>query len=95
MTTQHTLTPWRAEHAVRTARTGMKEWQVISGTQVVASMVGTSAAEANAEFIVRACNAHDELVAALATLLREHNCQRYPLASDWETARAALAKVSK
>lgn len=40
--------------------------------------------EANARFIVTACNAHDELVAALRAVV-EHN--------DTRLARAALAKL--
>ena len=60
--------------------------------------------KANAAFIVRACNAHDDLVAALRELADDHGrlCQRVGL-SENETrdsavlnhkAHAALAKAS-
>jgi streptomycin 6-kinase len=61
---------------------------------------GCGDVDANAAFIVEACNAHDSLVAevarlreVLAVLAREHTCERYPLAADWSAARAALSQV--
>lgn len=42
------------------------------------------------ELIVRAVNAHEQLTAALETLVREWDLGREPLASDWSKARAAL-----
>ena len=54
--------------------------------------------EDNAAFIVRACNSHDDLVAALAGMMPENT--GYGQSMDWEAyaaavkvARAALAKA--
>jgi hypothetical protein len=75
MNTQHTPTPWTAEpgashyeiHCERGAES------VPHATQVAnVLMLGErrEACRANAAFIVRACNAHDELVAALLRIYR-------------------------
>jgi hypothetical protein len=52
--------------------------------------------EANAAFIVRACNAHDDLVAALSAFV---NDPPHPLGVEWweliDKARAELAKAGK
>lgn len=53
-------------------------------------------AEATAAFIVRACNAHDDLVKALkltAAICAGDNCTKSGLIEALELARAALAKA--
>lgn len=89
MTTQHTPTPWHVWSQ------GL-ETKVRSGVDLnIASTHGISSKD-NAAFIVRACNAHDELVAALrvcADRLEEMANGKELFAV--ENARAALAKVAK
>jgi hypothetical protein len=48
---------------------------------------------ANAAFIVRACNTHDELVAALNDLVVAHQSGRTIFTRELDAACAALAKV--
>ena len=98
MTTQHTPTPWQVE--LRNAGAAIVA-PAASGKMHEATVIcsGLGGNRANAAFIVRACNAHDELVAALtlakyvlATLSLDDDCtegQPEALAA----ARAALAKV--
>ena len=54
-------------------------------------------AEANAEYIVRACNSHEELLEALRQIDNEAGCpaaEYMPaLPRIWEIARAAIAKA--
>ena len=89
MTTQHTPTPWQAPETISF---------YILGASELGQFVANASTKANADFIVRACNAHDELVAALSQIAR--------LASEGEVsanmqyalgdiARAALAKIDK
>jgi hypothetical protein len=93
----HTATPWAVED------NGNEYWPDINakdadGDSVTIATVG----RANAEFIVRACNAHDDLVKALQELVasadmivcREtqatlEDCDKTLIAD----ARAALAKA--
>jgi hypothetical protein len=49
-------------------------------------------AEANAAFIVRACNAHDDLVNALKGLIRAGHALA-PSSHEWNAAHDALAKA--
>jgi hypothetical protein len=61
MTTQHTLTPWQ---------------QAAFSSRLITDSAGMSdiaqcERQSDAAFIVRACNAHDELVAALRQLAKE------------------------
>ena len=72
------------------------------GTNVIATVVPVSSGkhhQANAEFIVRACNCHDELLAALQTLvsLTHRICENsYGQSVDdaYERARAIIAKAT-
>lgn len=103
MTTQHTPTPYRLAGINDTAIIG-KEGGVIANVhninvrmrQVECQTVDD--ARNTAAFIVRACNAHDELVAALSTMLgaAEIDCMD-DKSNVWRSAmidaRAALAKV--
>jgi len=65
MTTQHTPTPWRAIGF--TIESHDYDHELVCR---VSKSGGGTRIEANAAFIVRACNAHDELVAALESASR-------------------------
>jgi hypothetical protein len=67
MTATHTSTPWKC----RNQRGPIREAIDIGGEQLTCTAYGMDPqhTEANASFIVRACNAHDELVAALEDAL--------------------------
>ena len=70
MTTQHTTEPW---NQFREDENGKEAFKIVpawgrNGMYFVATCYGPDA-EANAEFIVRACNSHDALLAALEGLL--------------------------
>jgi hypothetical protein len=54
----------------------------------------TPEAEANARFIVRACNAHEELIAALKGLMRLFD-RAYVAQPEDEEYRAACAAIAK
>jgi hypothetical protein len=55
--------------------------------------------KANADFIVKACNAHDELVEALRAMIVLENERDWPMNQQWGqailTAQAVLAKAEK
>lgn len=86
---QHTPTPWD------TKPTAGDHQQIIwddSGKTI--ALVYTDASDA--AFIVRACNAHDELVAALATLHEVANGMepdRTMSNRDWAELDAAITKA--
>ena len=94
MTTNHTPGPWRVVESPQGN-------YIIESDECgeIAKCKATANGEALSAFIVRACNAHDELVAVLefaAAALQLH-ANEFP--SDYENAaalksvRAALAKV--
>lgn len=90
--TQRTPTPWRlSEQYSLTVEYKIGDY--------VATMCGLrDKAEANAAFIVRACNAHDELVAALegtidCLTVHELDCARDGLKNAERAARDALSAV--
>lgn len=96
MTTQHTPTPW--EVSLRNAGAAIIA-PAASGKIHEATIIcsGLGGHRGNAAFIVRACNAHDELVAALRNSLAfvEYVANNGNEGAH-ETAveiRAALAKV--
>lgn len=84
----HTATPW----AHRNGRIFAADRENLTIANVARAADGDYSS-ANGEFIIKACNAHDELVKALqraADLLA-----RYPKHDDaWKECRAALAKVN-
>ena len=102
MKTNHTPTPW---HLIQTERNDMvisysdgelRSHIATCHDQALCPEHGT--VKANAEFIVRACNHHEELVAALKNLLPAFDnestraiAQVY--APELATARAVLAKI--
>jgi hypothetical protein len=65
MTTQHTPTPWKTETPKGWEQKGLTAiWS--DGVMVATcGRQGTQEQQDNAAFIVRACNSHDALVAAL------------------------------
>lgn len=89
--------PWRVDRN-RTIRT------VADGSSNLVAEVhncpyDTPTSDANARFIVRACNSHDELVEALAELVRLKDDDSgwgstlTVREKAWDAARAALAKA--
>ncbi len=95
--TQHTQLPWRlAENGERIAFaechvTGANGRPVATTIYPLAKSDWRSEDEANARFIVQACNAYDTLLAALKELLEES----YGEDSDGiRLARAAIAKAT-
>jgi len=87
MTTAHTATPYRLF-----GKQGTAIW---ASEKIVAQIneprVNHKLARANAEFIVRACNAHDDLVKALQGLLNAlPSATTHPAIKE---ARDALAKT--
>jgi hypothetical protein len=90
---KHTPLPWRFGDNVGKRPT----WEYVEGQdgQAICLIGQTSDGEANAAFIVRACNAHEDLVAALSELveLLEDNQPDWYLKKHFNHARAALAKA--
>ncbi len=95
----HTPTPWNANESVFSAN-GMTEIHI--GTPAMTACVvyvdkaasHKSEQESNAQFIVRACNSHAQLVAALEMLTKalydSGNHDLVCLAREYIVARAAL-----
>jgi hypothetical protein len=95
MSTQHTPTPWQVDASKHSVSIVADRFCV---AQTATAQTGNVApAEANAAFIVRACNAHDELVAALRELLwtEQFDDDDPRLIAARLQSRAALAKASK
>lgn len=101
MEAKHTATPWKLEYIGKTVRVVTDEPGADYGDDV-AVLPNTEQCVVDAEFIVRACNAHDDLVKALKSLLgyadAMHRAQAHEEGReiDYETfpdARAALAKA--
>lgn len=101
--TKHTPTPWTAEPSAAHYEIlcGRGAESVPHATQVAnVLMIGErrEACRANADFIIRACNAHDELVAALRGLIETAewavpDTREKGLHGVIADARAALAKA--
>lgn len=72
METKHTPTPWRTGGNFKSISVGLgdviTEITTVHGIQDI-----PGSRKANAEFIVRACNLHDELVLALELILKSHD----------------------
>jgi uncharacterized protein YcgI (DUF1989 family) len=66
MSTKRTPGTWK-----RQAKTGPNRWRIVDaeGHQVADVNHYNIDAEGNAEFVVRACNAHDDLMFSLALIL--------------------------
>ena len=90
--TKHSALPWRVE-------TDRTEESVVASDGVIVAECGVSSQapahalaiyKANAAFIVKAANCHDELVAALQGVLRVANRQT----TEFHAARAAIARAT-
>lgn len=96
MKTQHTPTPWIvSKRNAGAIPLHFQPPEVLgrNGDMCVATQLGNGKeAEANAEFIVRAVNSHDALVAALETLLQKCRVRNGQLELDQARAALALAK---
>ena len=100
MNTKHTPTPWhvgmRAAERIVYDGTG---WAVANATIYHAEHEGGQTL-ANAAFIVRACNAHDDLLAALETIANQcgpftvHGLPPLDYATIGNIARAAIAEAT-
>lgn len=102
MTTQatHTPTPWYVDERgnIRQQSTGNVLADMQDGTRVNReSRISKREMEANAAFIVRACNSHEKLVEALKGMLVPH--EKGWNVTDWEirceAARAALREAGE
>jgi hypothetical protein len=100
MTTQHTPTPWEQFAGCGPAifKAGVTQ-QIASTARLGPDPQVHAVDEANAAFIVTACNAHDELVAALRMMEEhfawhvEHDTHHDSDLIMLQVARAALAKA--
>jgi hypothetical protein len=90
---------WECEPDLRHDHPDDPEWFIVHpGTACDISAVGLVRREADARSIVRAVNAHDGLVHALALLLGEADAARtsdYPLARETPGEAAARAALKK
>ena len=98
MNTQHTPTPWIDETASNPlSSTDGRHYIWSDMDNENDKCVAIVPDEANAAFIVRACNAHDELVATMRQIVIEAtespNCDAVRVALILQQARAALAKA--
>ena len=98
MNARHTPTPYTVDDSPRRTRIRIVN---VAGTPVATidcASANTREAKETAAFIVKACNAHDELVATLSRLVAEsthHDGAEYE-DGEWlalDAARAALAKA--
>ncbi len=103
MKTQHTPTPWIVDERVGVTILAQKHINAIGLSwkpEVASCHLGIglewNEQEANAEFICRAVNAHDDLVAALEDLIAARSDLSYSadkIASAYDFAAKALAKA--
>ena len=103
-TPKHTPGPWKAVRDNSHLR--LQQWDVYADNgrgKLLAEVLGDNA-EANADFIVRACNAHDDLLAALRGLtnaLFETGLATLPgdaafdVRRECDNALAAIAKATE
>ena len=96
----HTPTPWELSEK----ENFMGSWEILDGDNsdntiaMTSYRLGTTDEEkqkANAEFIVRACNSHDELVKALKEIASysPHCCEDCPCDYLRQVAEEAIAKA--
>lgn len=91
----HTPTPWRLDNPESTLVIGSNE-RIIADCDH--PQLPDTEIEANAAFIVRAVNCHDDLVSALKNVMAMVIGEAPSLAREnctWERAEAALAKVEQ
>jgi hypothetical protein len=96
----HTPTPWETSARCDVPKGVDPEWKIVSegGGDMIADLTGCANAEANANFIMKACRSHDALIKACATML---GCAEIDCMDDksnvWRSAmldaRDALADI--
>lgn len=91
---KHTPTPWRAVRVGNTLTIAGAVPGYFAEIRGACEGAHGAMGEANAEFIVRAVNAHDDLVAALQNLARLFQAL-HPSHADWGDYKAALAAIAK
>lgn len=90
---KHTPTPWHVGETAPTIVYAPDGFAVANAT-VFHGRHEPEESVTNAAFIVRACNAHDELVSVLGRMLRAHDAGEYVLKEQFaDAARAALIKA--
>lgn len=106
---EHTPVPWFVDDAayldhlqiaVSTDRGPLRICLLPASPELIPQSANNVRAHANAEFIVRACNAHDELLEACETLLadveaHERRTGTPQWASSIDKARDAIAEATK
>jgi hypothetical protein len=106
MNTSHTPTPWQVNHGDPLQVCDASDIRGCAPIAVMDTTGGRVEAKHNAAFIVRACNAHDDLMGAAAALgdllhalsvsedkSRDAAMRKNLLIGARQRARAALAKV--
>jgi len=105
--TEHTPGPWTITGPSSGQMSGMDDggdYAIIADNQIIIEVIHRTGkttfqpALANAEFIIRACSAHDELVAFIQTFIKRWGkYPKKPTGEDLEIyldeARTALAKA--
>lgn len=110
MKAQHTATPWHRNIKPATKYPVIFAGQSTHIAQVVARGLPDEEVEANLEFIVRACNAHDEMLKTLLLVLAglrngnikakpiidlsDMNAESVPMMSLAQVVEATLAKAT-
>lgn len=96
--TKHTQTPWAVDNQQPIAGINFGDdplKSIVKGMGDATYVIAEMLAPDDAEFIVRACNAHDDLVAALDGLLADKYLSD-PINNDrMAQARAALTKAKE
>lgn len=108
MSAAHTATPFHCKKLVGVTERGFALFSTaVIGTGITTHRLDKNLngefSEADAEFIVRACNAHDDLVAALSAAKDWHNADDWKFSSyrhqqegwqkQFDLIEAALAKA--
>ena len=93
--TQHTKTPWESHNGeITTRQENGRSYRRIAAVQDYGLGSLPEVDEANAEFIVRACNSHGDLLAALKQLRSINPMSDYNELRDARTvADEAIAKA--
>ena len=87
--------PWETSARCDVPEGADLEWTIVmeGGGDMLADLTGCPDAEGNAAFIVRACNAHDDMVESVKRLLNCMDIAGWEGDPAAEFARAALAKA--
>lgn len=93
--TKHTPLPWMVDNrrSIVKVRSEKREVAVLSGR--LDSEHGRETIQANAAFIARACNSHDELLEALENIVKyaEQGCDCLCDAKELENAKIIIKKA--